>query len=472
MKKYNTSVFIFRRDLRLVDNTGLIKSLQESKNVIPLFIFTPTQVSNKNKYKSSNSIQFMVDSLFDLNLQIREINKKCRLWTTYDDEINALQTLHKKIGIDCVYINEDYTPYAVKRDNSIENFCKKNKIDFSATTDLLILGTQEIYASNGNAYKIFTQFYKKTIKNSIAKPNYDLGSNFLAPIPGFKKWNIKTIDELLLQKKYYEINDNIALGGGRTNGLDILNHIDKFKNYTKCHDQLSYQTTMLSAHNKFGTVSVREVYWAFRQKAKNVNLVKQLYWRDFYYYIATHFFDEFFNYEHLTRPINRAVKWNENQEYLEAWKTGTTGFPVVDAAMRQMNQTGFMHNRGRLIVAEFFTKDLLLNWKYGEEYFSQSLVDIDRIQNLGNWNWASSFGLDATPFLRIFNPWSQSKTYDAKCKYIKKWIPELADVENAHIHQWDKYYKNYPDVDYPPPIVKHDEQRKKFINFYNKYYRS
>jgi len=158
--------------------------------------------------------------------------------------------------------------------------------------------------------------------------------------------------------------------------------------------------------------------------------------------------------------------------FLKAWQNGLTGFPFVDAAMCEMNTTGFMHNRGRLIVSQFLTKDLLVDWKLGENYFSKTLTDIDRAQNMGNWNWSASYGLDNSPFLRIFNPWSQSATYDPECNYIKKWLPQLSDVEPKHIHKWFKYHDLYQKIDYPKPIVDHTEQRKKFIKYYTAYTRN
>lgn len=468
---YDLSVFIFRRDLRLDDNTGLAKALSESKSVIPLFIFTPTQVSNINKFKSSNSIQFMVESLYDLNQQIRDVNPKCRLWVTYNDEITTINKLYQKLKFDAIYFNEDYTPYALKRDREIINFCDKNNIACHTSTDILLLDTQDIAAKNGNRYHNFTMFYKKSLGYSIRKPNYHDGTNFKPPVLEFKKWEINLIDGFLLKKKFYQINNQLAVNGGRTNAVEIIKHIKKFKNYKNTKNIPIIPTTMLSAHNKFGTVSIREVYYAFK-KDPTRELQKNLYWRDFYYYVGVHF-KQFYRYEHIYKSVNNKNKfiWENNSQLFKAWKNALTGFPIVDAAMVELNTTGFMHNRCRLIVSEFLTKDLLIDWKYGEKYFGKKLVDVDRAQNLGNWNWAASYGLDSTSFLRIFNPWTQSKTYDSECLYIKKWLPELADVEASHLHEWDKYHGDYPSINYPEPIVDHGERRKLFIKFYKNYFK-
>lgn len=464
------SIFIFRRDLRLDDNTGLIKALLESEKVIPLFILTPTQVSGDNKYKSSNAIQFMIESLFDLDQQIKDINKSCKLWVMYGDEIETIKKIHKHINVDTIYLNADYTPYAKTRDNRIKKFCAESGIKLDISTDILLLDTQEIAANNGNRYHIFTQFYNKTKDMPIRKPNYDIGGNFLKLDQKFKNNNIKVMQEFLLTQEFYTINDDIAIKGGRSEGLASLNKLKKFKYYANTRNTMAIDTTKLSAHNKFGTISVREAYYAMISKAKSVDLAKQLYWRDFYYYVGT-YFDTFYTHDHIyKKPKKNSAPWGNDKKMLKAWKTAQTGFPIVDAAMTELNTTGFMHNRGRMIVASFLAKDLLIDWKYGEQYFSQKLVDIDRAQNTGNWNWSASFGMDSTTFLRIFNPWTQSSEYDPDAEYIKKWLPELSDIPAKHLHQWDKFHTEHPEIDYPKPVVDHAVRRKLFQEFYKKYF--
>lgn len=469
-EQHDTSIFIFRRDLRLDDNTGLIKALTESKKVIPLFILTPAQVSDENKYKSSNAIQFMIESLIDLNQQIKDVNKSCQLWVMYDSEVDAIKKINKKIPVDAIYVNADYTPYAIKRDKSIASFCSDNEIIFNSSTDILLLDTQDIAANNGNRYHIYSQFYNKTKDMSIRKPNYDIGGNFLKLDPKFKNSTIKVMQEFLLTQGFYEINENIAIRGGRENGLAALKNLSKFKSYAKTRNTMSMSTTKLSAHNKFGTISVREAYYAMLSKAKSIDLVKQLFWRDFYYYIGTHF-KTLYSHDHIYKKAKQnAAPWENDKKLLRAWKSGKTGYPIVDAAMTELNTTGFMHNRGRMIVASFLAKDLLIDWKYGEQYFSKKLVDVDRAQNTGNWNWSASYGMDSTTFLRIFNPWTQSAEYDPDAEYIKRWLPELSDIQAKHLHQWDKFNSNYPDILYPKPIVDHATRRKMFQDFYKKYF--
>ena len=467
MATYQLSIFIFRRDLRLSDNTGLIKAMENSKQVVPLFICTPTQLSDQNKYKSSNAIQFMIESLYDLDQQIDKSKTGCSLWVTYGDELAILKKIHSKIKYNAIYLNADYTPYALSRDKLIENFCRSKSIDFHSETDILLTDTLETRAKNGNVYHIFTQFYNTSLKLEIRKPQRNNHNNFKPLITDFSTWKINKIDKYLLGKNFYQLNPDLAIRGGRFFGLGVLSKIAKFKTYSKTRDIMSTNTTRLSPHNKFGTVSIREVYVAFKTKAKSVDLCKQLYWRDFYYYIGVHYKKQFYQWQHITKISKNKIPWQHNRTYLLAWQNGRTGFPIVDAGMTELNTSGFMHNRGRLITSSFLSKDLLIDWKHGEQYFSQNLVDIDRAQNTGNWNWSSSFGLDSTPFLRILNPHTQSAKYDPQCLYIKKWLPMLADIESSHLHQWNKYYHLYPDIDYPKPIVDHDVRRKLFIKYHN-----
>ena len=218
----------------------------------------------------------------------------------------------------------------------------------------------------------------------------------------------------------------------------------------------------LSAYIKFGCISIREVYKKFKS---NVKIIRQLIWRDFYANILF----EYPNVLHQAmKEKYRKIKWNHNVQYLNAWKEGKTGFPIVDAAMRELNETGFMHNRGRLIVSSFLIKTLLINWQEGEKYFATRLIDYDPASNNGNWQWGASTGVDSQPYFRIFNPWLQSKTHDPDCAYIKKWIPELKDIPNKEIHKWYNYCNNYTKLKYLFPIVDFDKQKKLSLKMYAK----
>ncbi len=445
---------IFRRDYRIIDNTSLL-NVNNNDKIIPLFIFTPQQVSDENKYKSDFAINFMIKSLENLNDELND-----GLWCLYDDEISAIKKVHKETKFNVLQVNEDYTPYSKLRDNRIKKWCNENNVEFKTFTDILLFDdTLKTTAQNGNIYKVFTQFYKNKIKNStVRKPIKKLDLEFVKR-PN-KKYKLNNYS-----KMFYN-NDLEIQNYGRENALKILSNLNKFTNYNEIRDYPVYNTTHLSSHNHFGTVSIREIYYMMLKKVPKTDLIKQLIWRDFYYYISSHF-PELFQYKHLIKNNPSTLKWNT--KYFDEWCNGLTGFPFVDAGMRELNQTGFMHNRSRLITSSFLIKDLLINWKYGERYFTKKLIDIDRCQNTGNWNWSSSYGLDNSVFLRILNPWTQIEKYDPECKYIKKWIPELKNVEIKHIKKWYKYHTLYNNV-YIKPIVDHDECRKKFILFYKKYF--
>ena len=447
---YNKSLFIFRRAFRLEDNTALIQALKNSKEVIPIFIFTPEQV-DKNKYKSNNAIQFMIESLIELD---KELKKKKSNLNYFYDEIDILDKIIKKENIDAIYVNMDYTKYSTDRDKKIEKICKKKNIDFKVFEDILLLDIGTI-RTNNNIYKKFTPYFKKAklkkIRN-IQKNNYN---NY------FKK-SISTFKNI---KQFYKENNNISVRGGRSNALKILKNLLEFKNYNTDRNLLSLQTTRLSAYNKFGCISIREVYHSLKKVLSNSNqLFTQLHWRDFYYNIA-YFYPHVFKGAMKEKYNN--LKWDNNTTYFNKWKKGETGYPIVDAGMREMNETGYMHNRARLITSNFLIKLLLIDWRKGEQYYATQLVDYDPSVNNGNWQWGAGSGADSQPYFRIFNPWLQSKKFDKECEYIKKWLPELKDVDNKDIHNWEINYKDYS-INYPKPIIDYKSQKEKSIVMYKK----
>jgi deoxyribodipyrimidine photo-lyase len=248
--------------------------------------------------------------------------------------------------------------------------------------------------------------------------------------------------------------------------LKILNNIGHFNDYGKTRNDLDKSTTQLSAYLKFGNISVRETYDKMKSKLGiKSELIKQIIWREFYAQLLYH------NPQVLGNPLKEKygkIKWDKNMKNLNAWKNGMTGFPIVDAGMREMNKTGYMHNRARLITASFLIKTLLINWEDGEKYFSQQLTDYDPASNNGNWQWVASTGADSQPYFRIFNPWSQSEKHDPDAEYIKKWIPELQDVPSSAIHQWNEEYENYSNVKYTKPIVDYEIQREKVLEMYKR----
>jgi deoxyribodipyrimidine photo-lyase len=467
--KYKTSIFIFRRDLRLEDNTGLIKALKNSDNVIPIFIFTPEQLKD-NDYKSNNCVQFMVESLIELNNEL--LKYKSKLYFFYGTPHIILDKIMKNIEIDALYVNMDYTPYSVNRDNLIKNVCDKYDIQFNTCEDILLNNINSILTGSNDIYTKFTPYFNKAKSYPVRNVSSNKYKNYINNKFKIVHEYVKNLNNL------YNTNIKI-IGGGRKNALNILNNIVLFKKYNKERNILSIKTTRLSAYIKFGCISIREVYSIFKKKLGQHNdLIKQLYWRDFYYNVTYN------NPYVLSEPDNRNFKEKYNKipwlTYNNApkkthnlwisWCNGTTGFPIVDACMRELNNTGFMHNRGRLITSNFLTKLLMWHWKDGEKYFGQNLVDYDPIINNGNWQWSAGSGVDAQPYFRIFNPWTQGEKFDPDCIYIKKWVPELNNVDNKHIHNWTTFCTNpqYKNIKYHKPIINYEENRKKCLEIFKK----
>jgi deoxyribodipyrimidine photo-lyase len=473
VKKYNKSIFIFRRDLRLNDNTALIEALDKSKNVIPIFIFTPEQLEN-NQYKSDNSVQFMMESLDELDDELK--NKGSKLFYFYGKPHTIISKLLKKYkDIDAVFVNMDYTPYSLKRDIGIEKECLKNYIDFIIKEDILLNPVGSIRTkSKDKIYTKFTPYFNRARLFDVRKPQKNNYKNY------YSKYS-KLVGEYKKDKHdFYKKNEDIVVNGGRKNALKIIKDVNDFRTYNKDRNTLKLETTRLSAYIKFGSVSIREVYKRFKDKLGTKNdLIKQLYWRDFYYNI-TYEYPESLGKIGTNRNLSKEysnIPWitsskasKKQKDMFEKWKNGKTGYPAVDACMREINTIGYMHNRGRLIVASFLTKQMMWHWEEGEKYFAKSLVDYDPSVNNGNWQFCSGSGVDSQPYFRIFNPWLQSEKFDKQCEYIKKWIPELKDVESKHIHKWNEYWdhENYEDINYPKPILDHSKARENTLKKFKK----
>ena len=305
--------------------------------------------------------------------------------------------------------------------------------------DILLNEPEQAVKIDKTPYKVFTAFYNHARQFPVALPQALDKRNFLSADSGF------TIDQLGLPKA------EPAIKGGRNQALAILDRLSDCADYQNTRDFPALDaTSKLSAHLKFGTCSVREVYYAILERLGSEHpLLRQLYWRDFFTHIAYHF-PQVFGRAFLEKFAN--LHWDNNPDYFQAWCDGKTGFPIVDAGMRELNATGFMHNRVRMITASFLVKDLHIDWRWGERYFAQHLVDYDPCVNNGNWQWAASTGCDAQPYFRIFNPWLQQLKFDQDCRYIYRWLPELQAFPPKIIHQWDKKHSV---CSYPAPIIDH-----------------
>lgn len=453
-KKFRKALYIFRRDLRLEDNTGLIFALKNAQEVILSFIFTPEQIEH-NPYRSERCLQFMIESLEDLENEIAAKGGKLYLFYGHPEAIVA--ELIKNQHVDAVIVNRDYTPYSKKRDQKIESSCNEFEVPFYSFDDALLNAPDQTLKGDGKPYSVFTPFYRNAMRLEIKLPVANQYNNYYSGLIPFDRGS--NLYKKILPKRF------VQQSGGRAACLKILKKIEQFTYYESLRDFPSAQmTTHLSAHLKFTTCSPREIYWAIsRQFGASSALIRSLYWRDFFTSIGFHFPHVFSGAFH--RKFDR-IHWSRDEQIFKKWCEGKTGFPIVDAGMREMNQTGFMHNRVRMIAASFLVKDLHLDWRWGEKYFAQQLIDYDPAVNNGNWQWAASTGCDAQPYFRIFNPWTQAVKFDPECEYIKKWITDLAPLPSQIIHKWHQEKYHSQSQIYPPPIVDHAKESKIAISLY------
>ena len=433
------NIFIFRRDFRIYDNTSLnlLKKTYPNMKILPIFIFNKNQIEpSKNPYYSSNAFEFMCDSL----LEIPSLN--CYLT---NDDISILKELQSKFEINAISFNLDFTPYAIKRDKKIINWCNSQKIEIIREEDYTLHKIGTIVKDDGKPYQKFTPFYKKGI---LIKPNDVNNEKF-----DFIIDNSTNINPSSFIKKR---NPEIKVKGGRENALKILKKLKEgvFDNYDEDREYPYLdKTTKLSAYIKFGCLSIREIYYSL---PTNHGIIRELFWKDFYANIS-YFFPYIFGNSFLKKYGN--IKWDNNEELFKKWKDGKTGFPLIDASMRQLNTTGWMHNRCRMLVSCFLVKNLFIDWRIGERYFATKLVDYDPSSNNGGWQWSASTGTDSQPYFRIFSPTIQMKKYDKDCRFIKKWVDELKDVDNKIILNWET--KQIPN-NYMKPIIDFKTTSQKF----------
>lgn len=427
---HNLSIFWFRQDLRIEDNLGLIKAINLSKQVLPIFIFDKNIL--KTNPKSDPRVWFIFDSVEKLNKDLKSLWAYLQVYHWKPQEI--IPDLILKYKIDGIFTNRSYWTYWTWRDKLIKEYCIQNWINFYSISDFLLVEPEEI-----DAYKVFTPYYKKWLwivqsKNIITQKIEKITS------PNIELNSLSKIKEEInpWENKYWPIN----LWEKRLNTLE-------FNNYDESRN-LPYidWTSMFSTYIRFWILSIRQIY----NKLTSLNnswantIISELAWREFWQHIIYHF--------PLAKSMEfqekrRKIKWQNDTKLFEAWKEWKTWYPIVDAGMRQLKQENWMHNRVRMIVASFLTKDLLIDWRWWEQYFKELLIDYDENVNIWNWQWSASVWADPKP-LRIFNPILQSQRFDPECKYITRYVPELKFEPLAAIHDPIKYKLNYH-----KPIVDH-----------------
>ncbi|MCE9538841.1 MAG: DNA photolyase family protein [Bacteroidetes bacterium] len=428
MKK-SISVFWFRRDLRLEDNAGLFHCLNEGNEVLPVFIFDKGILDGLDQ-KQDRRVDFIYQAI--LKLQEKLLYHGSSLMVLYDTPINAFKQITEKFEVKSVFTNRDYEPYALERDTKINNYLKVKGIVFNTFKDQVIFEKQEVLKSNGEPYTVFTP-YSKIWKEKLNETYLTVFSSekfadrFLKTppisIPSLEKMGFKRSD---LKFKALKID------------LEIIKNYDSTRNIPSING-----TTKLSVHLRFGTVSVRQL--AKIALKLNEQWLNELIWREFFMCILFHF--PMVTIHSFKKKYDN-IKWRNNENEFEKWCQGQTGYPIVDAGMRELNETGFMHNRVRMIVASFLTKHLLIDWRWGEAYFAEKLLDYELSSNNGNWQWAAGCGCDAAPYFRIFNPAEQTKRFDPEHKYINKWV------------------KEFTSPDYIAPIVEHRLARERALEVY------
>lgn len=464
-----TALYIMTRDLRAQDNSCLGYCIDNGiKSVIPIFLLNKQQTdSEKNKYFSINSISFMMKTLGEI---YKALNLSIITFSGRPEDYSELITkITKKMGISHLIISKDYTPFAKNREQILESICKKIGISFVSVDDYILI--PEI---PDKPYKKFTPFYTRVIENigDLRKPDSRNPFDYIK--------FVKYVNEDFKFPEYIDLGYPVLMSSGsgapvskiKVFGMTVKIKIDKSldKNYDTNRDFLwgNISNTKLSRYVKFGAVSVRHLF--FETFRNSPGLRRSLLWRDFYYsyYAKNH---RAFNYGD-NEFVKKKVSWvsgKKEQLYFDAWSKGKTGIPVVDASIRELLHTGYMHNRGRLITASFLTKNLRVNWKLGERFFANHLYDYDPVINCGNWSNIASVAIHSTPYFRIMNPWIQSEKYDKNCEYIKKWIPELSEVPNDDIHNWGESYKKYISrTKYPQPIVDYQKTKEEYLKFFEK----
>lgn len=401
--KEKINVFWFRRDLRLQDNCGLFHALKQDKKVLPVFIFDK-DILGKLENKSDKRVDYFHQALKEIHQEL--VKHKSGMTVFHDKPLEAFKKMIGEFEIDTVFCNSDYEPAALIRDTEVEELLKKNNIAFESFKDQLIFEKDEVLKKDGNPYTVYTPYSRKwkELLKEVEIQNYKIGfSNFLQ----YKARKFPELSDLGFEKTDVEFTQPSLK-------KSIIGNYGEYRDFPGMD-----HTTHLGVALRFGTISVRKcVQFAVEH---NETWLNELIWREFFMQILYHF-PKVVN--HAFKEKYENIKWRNNEKEFELWCKGKTGYPIVDAGMRQLNETGFMHNRVRMVVASFLTKHLLIDWRWGEAYFAEKLLDYELSSNNGNWQWAAGCGCDAAPYFRVFNPSEQAKKFDKDQKYVQQWLSE------------------------------------------------
>lgn len=428
--KPTVNIFWFRRDLRLDDNKGLQEALKGNLPVLPIFIFD-TNILDKLP-KDDARVTFIYESLTKMNKTL-QTKYDSGLAVYHDSPVNAFTTILENFEVEAVLTNHDYEPYAERRDNQVYDLFEQEYIEFNSFKDQVLFEKNEVVKDDGDPYVVYTPYMKKwkqTLGGHLPEP-YAIepyGNNFLK----IDKLPFPALEALGFHRSGIEVPEYDLSSG-------MIRDYEKTRNFPAKDG-----TSHIGPHLRFGTVGIRKVY----QKAlaeKNETFLNELIWREFFMQILWHY--PHTQKESFKKKYDR-IPWRNNEEEFDRWCQGRTGYPLVDAGMRELNQTGYMHNRVRMLVASFLCKHLLIDWRWGEAYFAEKLLDYEMSSNVGNWQWAAGSGVDAAPYFRIFNPITQVSKFDKDHQYIKKWVPE------------------YDSDEYVTPIVAHKEARERCLETY------
>ncbi len=416
--------------MRLDDNVGLYHALSGDHPVLPLFIFDKHILDELPE--DDARVTFIYNQLQKMRTQLQE-QFGSSIATYHDTPEKAIEQVIKDFDVEAVYTNRDYEPYAYERDAKIKALLAENGIEFHDFKDQVVFEKTEVEKNDGGMYLVFTPYMKQWKKE-------------------FEKITLNTYPSEDLLKNTYQNSKlpNVSLGemGFKTASIEVPDyHLeDEFlENYEDTRNIPSINgTSKLSPHLRFGSVGYRKVVLK-AASAKNETFLNELIWREFYKAILHHYPE---TQNRAFKPVYDEIEWRNNQDEFEKWKTGTTGYPIVDAGMRQLNETGWMHNRIRMVVGSFLCKHLLIDWRWGEAYFAEKLLDYEMSSNIGGWQWVAGTGVDAAPYFRVFNPYSQTDKFDKDKKYIKKWVPEFNTSQ------------------YPEPMVEHKMARERCLETY------